>query len=228
MKRLVAILTTILIISSLSLPAVARSYYGKHLCAYPQFTCIPVKSGDTWTRLFPNTSQRELVKRLNRTNTPLRNRRWIVVPNDLGRLTLMDLSPFPAAIKAQGKRLLIVNLPLHAFAAYDPSGKLVHWGPVSGGKDWCDDIDAPCQTATGTYQIIRKQGAECESSKFPVETDGGAPMPYCMHYYRGFALHASRLPGYHASHGCIRLFYKDAKWLNEHFADIGTKIIVME
>lgn len=37
---------------------------------------------------------------------------------------------------------------------------------------------------------------------------------------------ASTLRGFHVSHGYIRLFSKDAEWLNKHFLDIGTEIIV--
>ena len=201
-------------------------YYGSHLCAYSEFSCIKVKRGDTWGKLFPNKREREIVKRLNRTNVPLRYRQWIVIPSNLSEVEHLDMSPFPDKIKSTGKRLLVVNLGLHAFAAYNEYGYLVHWGPVSGGKGWCPDVRLPCNTAVGAFRIIRKQGTECVSRKYPVETGGGAPMPYCMHFYRGFALHGSTLPGFHASHGCIRLFHDDAKWLNRHFMHVGARVIV--
>lgn len=204
-----------------------NEYYGKELCAYEGFECVKVQKGDTWQKLFPDVREREIVKRLNRTNMALRYRSWIVVPTNLSDVTHMDLSPFPDQIDPPGKNLIKVDLKLHAFAAYDPQGELVHWGPVSGGKGWCPDTASACNTALGKHRIIRKQGPECESSKFPLETDGGAPMPYCMHYYRGYALHGSTLPGYHASHGCVRLFYDDAKWLNKEFGKIGTKVVVV-
>ena len=39
-----------------------------------------------------------------------------------------------------------------------------------------------------------------------------------MFFHGGFALHGSyEVPGYHASHGCVRMFVNDAKWLNEEF-----------
>ncbi|MCH9769779.1 MAG: L,D-transpeptidase [Gammaproteobacteria bacterium] len=211
------------LVSSISF---AKQYYGQNLCGYEQFKCVKVKRGDTWTKLFPDKRQREIVKRFNRTNIPLHYRSWLVVPTDLSSTSHMDLAPFPDQVDSQGKKLVVVDLSLQAFAAYDDKGDLVHWGPVSGGKDWCNDVARPCRTAVGEFKIYRKQGAKCESTKFPIETDGGAPMPYCMHYYGGFALHGSTLPGFHASHGCIRLFRGDAKWLNEEFTKIGTRIIV--
>lgn len=240
MKVLIlAIVSSLLVLASSSIfaeeeqllltkqPKAKQQYYGKHLCAYPGFTCVNVKRGDTWAKLFPKKREREIIKRLNRTNIALRYRSWIVVPKNLQNIDHLDLSPFPDQVQSEGKRMLIVNLGLQAFAAYDKEGQLVHWGPVSGGRDWCGDVGRPCRTATGEHKVIRKQGPKCESTKFPIETNGGAPMPYCMHYYRGFALHGSTLPGYHASHGCIRLFYDDAKWLNKYFTNVGTKVVVM-
>lgn len=55
-------------------------------------------------------------------------------------------------------------------------------------------------------------------------------MPYCVFFNRGIALHGSpEVPGYHASHGCVRLFVQDAEWLNESFIEIGkTRVHVVE
>lgn len=202
-------------------------YYGQNLCGYSDFTCHKVRHNDTWAKLFPSKRDREIVKRLNRTNIPLSYRSWIVIPKHLKELDYLDLSPFPLHIKPQKERIVLVNMRLLAFAAYETDGQLIHWGPISGGRDWCDDIQLPCNTALGTYRVYDKQGSDCVSTKFPIETDGGAPMPFCMHYHEGFALHgSSTVPGYNASHGCIRLFEEDAKWLNENFVKIGTKVIV--
>jgi lipoprotein-anchoring transpeptidase ErfK/SrfK len=150
-----------------------------------------------------------------------------VVPKNLRNINILSLSPFPLHRATDGKKLLLVSIGLQAFGAYDANGQLVHWGPISGGKGYCADIGANCTTVTGNFKILRKQGSACISSKFPVETDGGAPMPYCMHFNGGYALHGSTLPGYNASHGCVRLFFEDAQWLNESWAPIGTRVIVM-
>jgi lipoprotein-anchoring transpeptidase ErfK/SrfK len=229
-KWLFALIATALFISGQSLVIANEEfedkYYGANLCSYPEFHCIHIKPSDTWTTLFPNERQREMVKRLNRTNTPVNYRSWIVVPNNMSQIDYMDLSPFPNTIKATGQKLVIVNLGLQAFGAYDENGNLVHWGPVSGGKGWCPDAHRYCYTAVGSFKVISKEGPECVSTKFPMETEGGAPMPYCMYYYRGFALHGSTLPGFNASHGCIRLFVEDAEWLNKHFLKEGDQVIV--
>jgi len=219
-----AIFTTGLTVSTASH---AERYYGSNLCGYPGFTCVKIRRGDTWERLFPNSRDRAIVMRLNRMNMPVQYRSWIVVPKNLHAINLLALSPFPLHWQTNGRKLVLVNLSSQAFGAYDANGQLVHWGPVSAGKGYCPDIGINCNTATGHFKIFRKQGPECISSKFPVETDGGAPMPYCMHFNGGYALHGSTLPGYNASHGCVRLFFEDARWLNESFAPIGTTVIVM-
>ena len=175
-------------------------------------------------RLFPNRKDRELVKRLNRTNVALRYRSWILVPTNLSSLDYSSLSPFLPSYPTNGQRLMLINLSKQAFVVYDERGHYVHWGPISGGKGWCHDVGS-CNTVTGHFKIYRKQGAGCKSSKYPLP-NGGAPMPYCMHFHRGFAIHGSTLPGYHASHGCVRVFNDDAKWLNHHFLTLGTKVVV--
>lgn len=228
-KALVASVVSFGLITSIMISPAALSadrYYGAYLCGYSGFKCVRVSRGETWEHMFRNYRERELVKRLNRTNMPLKYRSWIVVPTNLKQLTELELSPFPLHKNTGGQKLLYVDLSKHAFGAYNASGILEHWGPVSGGKGYCPDIGQACATATGTFRIYRKQGEDCISSKFPVETDGGAPMPYCMHFSGGYALHGSTLPGYHASHGCVRLFFEDAKWLNQDFATIGTRVII--
>lgn len=215
---------------SFALPAAAANekFYGSELCSYSGFKCIKIVNGDTWAKLFPDRREREIVKRLNRTNAALRHRSWIIIPTNLNDINYMDLSPFPSNIEPSDRRTVIVNLSLQAFGAYDKLGKLVHWGPISAGRGFCEDVGHACITPPGDFKVYRKQGQDCISTQFPVETSGGSPMPYCMHYYQGYALHGSILPGFNASHGCVRLFMYDAKWLNQHFVDIGTRVIVVQ
>ncbi len=189
---------------------------------------MKVEKGQTWENLWPDVHDKILIMRFNRTNLPLSTRHWIVVPKNLHNLTLWDLSPFPLQIRPPEHRFLIVDLEQLAFGAYDNTGKLIYWGPISGGKNFCNDIQQPCNTPLGSFRIQRKQGADCISSQFPIATKGGAPMPYCMHFYRGYAIHgSSELPGKNASHGCIRLYSLDAEWLNKNFVKIGTEIKII-
>ncbi len=136
-------------------------------------------------------------------------------------------SYFPEKREATGKKVFVFDPKATAWAAYDAQGNRVETGSASGGKDFCDDIGRPCRTVTGTFHVYSKKGEECTSSIYPIETNGGAKMPYCMHFSGGYSIHAAyEVPNYNASHGCIRVLPGAAKWLNENFIDVGTTVIV--
>ena len=114
-----------------------------------------------------------------------------------------------------------VNLGNLTWEAFDDRGELVNSGRVSGGKSYCPDIHRGCRTVTGTFTIHSKRGAGCKSTRFPVGK-GGAPMPYCMFFHGGYALHGSyQVPNFNASHGCVRMPPDQARWLNQNFVVPG-------
>ncbi len=135
---------------------------------------------------------------------------------------------FPQKIEALGKRHFVFDPKISAWAAYDEQGQRIITGSGSGGMDFCKDVNQPCRTITGTFKVYNKRGENCRSGEFPVETEGGARMPYCMYFYRGFTIHAAyEVPGHSSSHGCIRVWPSAAKWLNEEFITIGTTVTVL-
>lgn len=110
--------------------------------------------------------------------------------------------------------------------AINANGKVVRSGHGSGGRGYCPDIRRSCRTPTGTYHVISKSGPSCRSTRYPVGK-GGAPMPYCMFFSKYYAIHGSPdVPNRNASHGCIRVVPGDARWLNQNFVHIGTKVVV--
>lgn len=232
MKKLTILCSGLLALALLEPTAQAKTY-GESLCKKPDYSCVRVKGGQSWQSLFPDAEQRDIVMRINRMNIRLRAGQVIAVPKNLDNLTVYDVAPFPRYIDAPGEKTIYVSQRDLAWGAYDSGGELVWWGPISTGKNYCPDVGENCGTPSGEYRMVRKQGIDCVSSKFPVETDGGAPMPFCMHFYRGFALHGSyTVPGYRDSHGCVRMFIEDARWLNKEFIDVtqgstrGTRVIV--
>lgn len=135
---------------------------------------------------------------------------------------------FPLQTKALGRKQFVFDPKMAAWAAYDENGTRVMTGSASGGKEYCEDVGKPCRTATGTFRIYNKRGLECKSGEYPVETTGGAKMPYCMYFYRGFTIHAGyEVPPYNSSHGCIRVLPSAAKWLNEEFLTVGSQVTVL-
>src|SRR5215510_1163273 len=112
----------------------------------------------------------------------------------------------------QGPLHIIVSTAKQRVTVY-ANGILVGRAPVSTGMP-----DHP--TPMGIFTVISK-------SRWHVSNIySGAPMPYRQRItWSGIALHAGKLPGYPASHGCIRL--------PEHFAarlwglsKIGARVII--
>jgi len=205
------------------------------LCSKPDYFCIKIRSGENWYNLFPHPEERDIVRRLNRMNVRLKPGYIIAIPKRIERLTVYDVSPFPRYIESPGEKIIYISQKHLAWGAYDADGELLWWGPISSGKDRCSGSGA-CKTPSGSFRIIRKQDIDCVSTAFPRRSNGnhgGAEMPYCMHFFRGYALHGSRIvPGYRASHGCVRMFIEDARWLNEEFIDLpgggmkGTRVVL--
>lgn len=136
-------------------------------------------------------------------------------------------SYFPTSRPATGKKVFVFDPKATAWAAYDTQGNRVKTGSASGGKDFCEDVGRPCRTVTGKFNVYSKKGEECTSSLYPIETGGGARMPYCMHFHAGYSIHAAyEVPNANVSHGCIRVLPSAAKWLNEDFMSIGTTVEV--
>ncbi len=194
------------------------------------FNCYTVKRNENWKTLFPNPDQRDLVMRLNRINTSLYRGMKLAIPKNLSTANSMDYAPLPKTISPPGEKMIYVSIHPHvlAWGAYNAQGILQAWGPVSGGRGWCPDMGRGCHTVLGKFAIYEKEGSGCVSTKFPVGR-GGAPMPYCMFFHGGFALHGSyEVPGYNASHGCVRMFIPDARWLNQEFVGKGVAVIISD
>jgi hypothetical protein len=99
-----------------------------------------------------------------------------------------------------GPMLLIVNVKRQRALLYR-NGVVIAAATVSTGRPGYG-------TPTGVFTILQKQ-IEHYSSKYD-----SAPMPYMQRLtWYGIALHAGHLPGYPASHGCIRLPLGFAKLL---------------
>lgn len=106
------------------------------------------------------------------------------------------------------------------------NGKVIRTGSGSGGAKYCSDVKRACKTPSGTFKVYSKGGATCRSSRYPLGK-GGAPMPHCMFFKKNYAIHGSPdVPKRNASHGCIRVKTKEARWLHKNFIDVGTRVVV--
>lgn len=112
-------------------------------------------------------------------------------------------SPFPAEWSAASgiPKSIVVDQPAQAFGAYE-YGRLVRWGPVSTGRK-----ETP--TPAGSFNLTWR-------SRKRTSTDNDA---WVLEWYfnfvnsRGISFHQFDLPGYAASHACVRMLQRDAMWL---------------
>ncbi len=95
-------------------------------------------------------------------------------------------------ISPAGPVLAIVSLPVQRCYVYR-NGVLIGVSTISSGKKGH-------ATPTGVFTVLQKH-VDHKSSIY-----NAAPMPYMQRLtWDGIALHAGHLPGYPASHGCVRM-----------------------
>jgi hypothetical protein len=141
-----------------------------------------------------------LIFKLNRLDRDhIRDNDTLVVPNIFDE----RLAPFPAWLEAARDihKIIIVSRRAQVFAAYD-SGMLVRWGPTSTGKK-------KTRTPEGLYAANWKKDTAIST------VDPSWILPWCVniHNTEGISFHQFDLPGYPASHSCIRLLVEDATWI---------------
>lgn len=120
-------------------------------------------------------------------------------------------NPLP---KPSGPLVLVVSLNNQTVTVYD-DGKVIAKSPISSGM-------RGHETPTGIFSILEKNRQHYSNLY------GGAPMPFMQRVTNsGVALHAGDLPGYPASHGCVRLPYSFARNLFG-ITDVGARVIITE
>ncbi|MEP7316583.1 MAG: L,D-transpeptidase family protein [Sphingomicrobium sp.] len=113
-----------------------------------------------------------------------------------------------------GPLLLTIDLTAQRLMVYR-DGALIAASTISTGS-------AGRETTTGVFTILEKKVMHRSS------TYDDAPMPYMQRLTsKGIAIHAGDLPGYAASHGCIRLPNEFAKQLYG-VTEIGTPVMITD
>lgn len=119
----------------------------------------------------------------------------IVIAGSAAGVAVKEAMPPPPPTRQEVLRdgvLVVVSLPSQQLFVFR-DGKLWRSSKVSSGKKGH-------KTPTGVFPILQK-AIHHRSTIY-----SGAPMPYMQRLtWDGVALHAGHVPGYPASHGCIRL-----------------------
>jgi len=117
-------------------------------------------------------------------------------------------------ISPRGPVVIVVSLPEQLVHVYRNG--------VTIGVSTCSSGKPGNRTPTGVFTILQKREEHYSS------TYDNAPMPNMQRLtWRGVALHAGNLPGYPASHGCIRLPTNFSELLFS-VTQIGTSVIIAD
>lgn len=141
-----------------------------------------------------------IILALNRIDANyIRPGKTLVIPDTITG-NFMDYSPFPENFEMLQSipKTVLISKRVQAFALYE-SGRLIRWGPVSTGKA---SSPTPEGLFYGNYKARRKIST----------VNGSWIMPYYFNImnYHGVGVHHYAMPGYPASHACVRLKLEDA------------------
>ncbi|HPN55137.1 MAG TPA: L,D-transpeptidase family protein [Candidatus Moranbacteria bacterium] len=166
------------------------------------FTIHKIEKGDTLEKIAPEEHHNLIMKvnRFDKKHLPIGKK--ILIPVDF--IKASEYTPVPEYIEEakEEERSIYVFLDKQYFGAYE-NGELVFWGPISSGR-------GKRMTKKGTYKANKKELMH-RSRLY-----GGAPMPFSVNLSKNMSetnyfLHEQDMPGYPASHGCVRLLRDDAK-----------------
>ena len=140
-----------------------------------------------------------------------------------------------------GKRRIVIDLDEQR-AFFYKGDKLAGLSIVSTGREGWDTPPGDFKITEkdrghvsslfGDYvdangQVVMQNVDSTKDPRPPGTVFQGAAMPYFLRIHGGIGMHAGYLPGYPASHGCIRLPEKMAIHFFEN-ADVGTPVTIRE
>jgi hypothetical protein len=150
-----------------------------------------------------DSTKLDIVYAINRTDKAnLAKMDSIVIASDFSG-DLPYYLPFPIHISSleEVEKVLLFSYPTQTFAAYE-NGELVYTGPTNMGRK---------KDPTPTGLFFTNWKAEQTTSTFNDEWD--LKWNFNIENKLGVGFHQYELPGYPASHSCLRLLEKDAKYL---------------
>lgn len=152
-----------------------------------------------------NKERARIVCAVNRTDfRHLINMDSIVVPDDLSK-TVENYLPFPLQVPylKDVDKIVYFSYPTQAFAAYE-YGELVYTGQTNMGRK-----------ADPTPQKLYFTNWKAEETTSTFNDEWELKWNFNIENKLGVGWHQYELPGYPASHSCLRMTEKDAKYMYE-------------
>lgn len=153
----------------------------------------------------------------------------IIIPSEFNK-DIRSYSIFPHYYEGgkNQEKVIFVSNKYQSYACYE-YGKLVRFAAANTGKE-------KTPTYPGRYALVWRDKLRLSS----LDSTWKMPWTWNFHQYAGNAFHQFDMPGYAASHSCIRQFPFDAKWLfdwgkgakrdsNKRFIYLsGTPVIILD
>lgn len=171
----------------------------------PKAVAYQWQNAKEWLKQTTDSSAIDIALAVNRVDKAnLVKMDSVIIPTDLTGDIAYYL-PFPFEVKAleEVDKIIFFSYPTQTFATYE-NGQLVYTGPTNMGRK-------KDQTPTGLFFTNWK--AEETTSTFNDEWD--LKWNFNIANKLGVGWHQYELPGYPASHSCLRLLEKDARYLYE-------------
>ena len=148
-------------------------------------------------------AQQKVIYAINRIEAnKVRIGKSIVIPDTLFN-DIFNYSPFPKNMELLRDipKTVLISQRIQGFALYE-NGNLIKWGPVSSGKN---STPTPNGLHYGNYKAKKKIST----------VDEAWVLPYYFNFmnFEGVGVHQYALPGYPASHACVRLYMDDAQYI---------------
>lgn len=171
-----------------------------------KYSIWPHKGNDSLIKKFNKeftAAQKYTIAALNRIDVDhIKTRDSLIVPNEFYS-DFLQYSPFPQQVDIlqEIQKFIVFSYPIQAFAVYE-KGHLIKWGPTNMGKK-------ASQTPRGLF-FTNWKGRKVRST---VDSEWILNWNFNIHNSEGVGFHQYAMPGYPASHSCIRLLDADAQWL---------------
>jgi lipoprotein-anchoring transpeptidase ErfK/SrfK len=171
----------------------------------PKAVTYTLENTKEWLKANDSDANLEIAIAVNRTDKAFFTKMdSVIIPTDMSGDIAFYL-PFPVEVPylADVDKIIFFSYPTQTFAAYE-NGILIYTGPTNMGRK-------KDQTPTGLFFTNWK--AEETISTF--DDEWKLLWNFNIENKKGVGFHQYDLPGYPASHSCLRLLEKDAKYLYE-------------
>jgi len=171
----------------------------------PKAVSYTLENTEKWLQKNESAANLEIAIAVNRTDEEnFIKMDSVIIPKDMNG-DLAFYLPFPLQVPylEDIDKILFFSYPTQTFAAYE-NGILTYTGPTNMGK-------AKAKTPTGLFFTNWK----AEETISTVDDEWKLLWNFNIENKEGVGFHQYSLPGYPASHSCLRLQEKDAKYLYE-------------